>query len=728
MGHGVSKVVIVGDTFDHDAIKRVGSDMGLEVHTFDSAADPRVVAQETVPVSDAGPDASGIRFFLLPEVEPKSVKKYRALSKVNGEVLEDVDALDDEDLRDEDLEAWIQGNGVFPEKTASDKPSLDGIFGDLMGDDDEDDDSSEGSDSDLSVTDETVADAPVRRVISKAAPSIPAHMVEEGAEKDKPTESISDEPEAAPSMPPKPPQRSSDTGAPPVPVRKSTPPSPTPDDSSDTAPRSSIAQTTPPPSRAETVESSVPEVAPIPRRNRPAPPVNSARGQSADSPPPKNRPPLPPPLHEERPPVALPEPIHDEPQHYSGVDSLNHMLSEASEQNAQPFAQGNQPTPPAPHRQEESPARPYAAETSPPAYMGQNAGYREPQIPSASTPLDQPQIPWGQNPQPTTVPARDSQPLSDIQTTRMSESIARSSYRTGSTRSVTICVTGSHGGTGKSTTSWVAANATARELKQMGSDRPVYLIECDYENAKLEERMNLDGEHNLGIIADQLRVALKNKVEITPQFAAESVDMGTVKQSDTGLYVIPAPYNLRGSADWMVHAIGMAINVAKSRSAYVFLDAPNATSGDLDKRFSTIFRKWSNQIIVVTDSRHLQDTNRIIETMRTTMDVDAGALNVFLNMSTPEEVRNSARQLIARVVGEFPVFPEIQPYGSGSGWVGDAPPETIHAMYSRIPFTLFTLGISEMKSLGSIAGEDFRRPSMFHRMIMKIGMSATNRS
>jgi Mrp family chromosome partitioning ATPase len=109
-------------------------------------------------------------------------------------------------------------------------------------------------------------------------------------------------------------------------------------------------------------------------------------------------------------------------------------------------------------------------------------------------------------------------------------------------------VTGSHGGAGKTTSTWMMANTMAAALKKDPS-RPVFLIEGDYENSKLAQRLNLPPEKNSGRLAELYRTlssdrSLISKQKINMFEMTEKIIKESIYVNDHGVNIIAAPYDL----------------------------------------------------------------------------------------------------------------------------------------------------------------------------------------
>lgn len=283
----------------------------------------------------------------------------------------------------------------------------------------------------------------------------------------------------------------------------------------------------------------------------------------------------------------------------------------------------------------------------------------------------------------------------------------------GREKSVITYVTGSHGGAGKTTLAWIlaATYAYAQQTKDPSMRVPVTLIEVDYKNPKLQQRLDIPKRKSLGAIYEQLHRYQKQNGDRTihPEQLLKIIDMNTEVQEDSGLRVITCPYDLRGinpkSMQW---AIVKAIKAASHDGGAIFLDGGTMTSNELDPFDTLLANKVSNHTVVVSDSGHISDFQRTCQLLTDPKNEYRKShhnIHIFLNNSTQEQMEEVQQEVAPyRVDGRFPVIPEI---GSGNAnrsvgqdaWVRNASADTFRNMVFFSARFLSNIGFDDLESL-----------------------------
>lgn len=246
-------------------------------------------------------------------------------------------------------------------------------------------------------------------------------------------------------------------------------------------------------------------------------------------------------------------------------------------------------------------------------------------------------------------------------------------------------VTGSHGGAGKTTTTWMMANTVAAALKKDPS-RPVFLIEGDYENSKLAQRLNLPPEKNSGKLAEFYRRlssdrSLMSKQKINMVDMTEKIIKESIHVNDQGVHIIAAPYDLtKREGRFLRIAIQKSVEYAERQGGYVFIDADTLSNDDILDR--TLAAKATHVILVsFGDQDHVDDTNRAIHTLTTPlvkavsnssstngMGVPKDRIKLFFNKTGSERFEDLQR--IMRPYLTEGHLPTVQGLNDG-GWIGN---------------------------------------------------------
>lgn len=271
---------------------------------------------------------------------------------------------------------------------------------------------------------------------------------------------------------------------------------------------------------------------------------------------------------------------------------------------------------------------------------------------------------------------------------------APTSRRSGLPRATIFWVSGSHGGCGKTTLSWLLANATALAMKRAGhlEDKPVYLIEADYSNPKLQQRLDLDRDNHSGYYADYIGKLNNARVPITgiADHAAQSAQViaQTVHTTaDTGLQVVACPYDVTSrSVQHLKVAVNQIVEYAERQGGYVFIDADTLDNDDVLDR--TLAEK-ATHVVLVADYGHMDDMRRAAYTLtapkiKSGMGLEQQKINLFFNntkASTFEAAKEASHPYAAR--GFMPPVDAIASHSGSEGsssWVGNLDSETLQKM------------------------------------------------
>lgn len=251
-------------------------------------------------------------------------------------------------------------------------------------------------------------------------------------------------------------------------------------------------------------------------------------------------------------------------------------------------------------------------------------------------------------------------------------------------KAVCYYVTGSHGGAGKTTSTWMMANTMAAALKKDPS-RPVFLIEGDYENSKLAQRLNLPPEKNSGRLAELYRTlssdrSLISKQKINMFEMTEKIIKESIYVNDHGVNIIAAPYDLtKRDGRFLRIAIQKSVEYAERQGGYVFIDADTLSNDDILDR--TLAAKATHVVLVsFGDKDHVDDTHRAIHTLTTAnvksvagsqtngMGVPKDRIKLFFNKTGAERYEDLERTMRPYLTeGHLPTVPGL----NDGGWIGN---------------------------------------------------------
>lgn len=252
-------------------------------------------------------------------------------------------------------------------------------------------------------------------------------------------------------------------------------------------------------------------------------------------------------------------------------------------------------------------------------------------------------------------------------------------------QAVTFYVTGSHGGAGKTTSTWMMANTVAAALKK-DPTRPVFLIEADYENSKLAQRLNMPPERNSGKLAEFFRTVSADRSTVVKQRfnmfeLTEKIIQESIYVNDRGVNIIACPYDLtKRDGRFLRMAIQRSVEYAERQGGYVFIDADTLSNDDILDR--TLAAK-STHVIVVSfgDQDHVEDTQRAIHTLVTPnmksvshnqsangMGVPKDRIKVFFNKTGADRYADLQQVMLPYLVDGH--LPTVQGLNEG-GWIGN---------------------------------------------------------
>lgn len=246
----------------------------------------------------------------------------------------------------------------------------------------------------------------------------------------------------------------------------------------------------------------------------------------------------------------------------------------------------------------------------------------------------------------------------------------------GTAGATTFYITGSHGGSGKTTVSWTAANTVAQALRRAGDERPVFLVEADYRNSKLAQRLNLPQGKDSGRYAQFLDTLQTNRTHLKmAQQRISDMQLEVIQdcihiEPESGLHVVACPYSIVSRQPrTLKYAIQRIVEYAESLGGYVFIDADTLTSDDLlDRNLAS----KAHHVVLVTDVSHIDDMRRAAHTLTTSpaangIGVDRKRISVFFNRTTYDRYNERKDEALPYSVDGF--LPRIEQLEEH--WVGD---------------------------------------------------------
>lgn len=239
-------------------------------------------------------------------------------------------------------------------------------------------------------------------------------------------------------------------------------------------------------------------------------------------------------------------------------------------------------------------------------------------------------------------------------------------------------VTGANGGVGKTTLAWQMANIRAKLLKDSNSDPSrsvkVWLIESDYSNPKLANRLGLnDPRKSFGYVAKAME-DVANHINSTRvnDFDSEGYLWDVINESayqtQTGLMVIPAPYDTTGrDLKQLSMTIVSVARILAKRGQIVFVDAPTVSSSD-DAVNSAIMNAADRVVLVGNPGDNTTDVKRAASAISKPkqdkgIGVNIKKLYIFMNKTSIKEYEDIVGNLQLapfQVAGYLEYFPKWQ--------------------------------------------------------------------
>ena len=276
----------------------------------------------------------------------------------------------------------------------------------------------------------------------------------------------------------------------------------------------------------------------------------------------------------------------------------------------------------------------------------------------------------------------------------------------GQVKAKTIMFTGTRGGVGKTTLSYVTAVALAQGLYDSGNPNPVFLIEADYQNPKLEERFGLINERrNLGGIARQLMNDQNAGRSNSSEMIGSLIDANSVtpQGAPSNLRVLAAPFDIANAqtkvlSQFMAFAIERSVKyLSENRGAYVIIDSSTLTTQDFAPLQRALARQ-SDNVVLIAWADQIDDTRRAAQII-SGMGIQVAKTKIFMNKVNQEQFSDVQLSMIPYGVnGWWPDMPNVN-----TRWIGsnDVPLDDRVAMMARVILFLKSLGMEA--EVGSLA-------------------------
>lgn len=278
-----------------------------------------------------------------------------------------------------------------------------------------------------------------------------------------------------------------------------------------------------------------------------------------------------------------------------------------------------------------------------------------------------------------------------------------------------IMFTGTRGGVGKTTLSYVTAMALALALDHMahaqGWQRAplVYLVETDYANPKMEERFKTtNSNRNLGNIATRMMQDMSSNTQTSDAVMGRLIAENSVnpENAPSNLRVIAAPYDMDTHANkvtrqYMSHAVTQVIRYLRESDgqSYVIIDSSTITTEGYDPIHKTLARQ-ADRTVMIAWADNLDDTRRAAGIVSAS-GIQMAKIKVFVNKTASMDDFSMVQQQMVpyTVVGAWPEVP-----GMNTKWVGspDVSDDDRRALIYRVLLFLKQLGMEA--EVGAITG------------------------
>lgn len=259
--------------------------------------------------------------------------------------------------------------------------------------------------------------------------------------------------------------------------------------------------------------------------------------------------------------------------------------------------------------------------------------------------------------------------------------------RPGSRKGTSVLVTGSHGGSGKTTIAWLLPFVLAYVSRDNERGRNVYLVEADYSNPKLAQRYDLPADKNSARFASFVRrlgsggqqMSKEQVIQETNEVIDSITHHARLGDSGRALRVIACPYDTTTrDTNQLRDAIQKLVTTLLTREdCIVFIDGQTFMKDDV---LDSTLAATADAVLLVGNGRHEEDAQSFLHTLSTPAEANGGGvdrtrLSVFLNETSHERATELARAFSpVGVVGYLPSLTSIDDSTDAKSvaWVGQA--------------------------------------------------------
>lgn len=251
---------------------------------------------------------------------------------------------------------------------------------------------------------------------------------------------------------------------------------------------------------------------------------------------------------------------------------------------------------------------------------------------------------------------------------------------TGESRSHIFWVTGTAGGSGKTTLSYLIGNVLASAMRRAGrlEERPVYVIEADYDNSKWASRIGIPDGQDLSHYVQALKSILSNQRISRQEDFTRMMDRAIANSTyelESGLRVIACPHRLDArEIPETADAIGKIIHflTATRRDVHPIVIVDGSVPRPTDP-VSVGLARLAHSVIVTSSRGNGADIHRSLDTLTKGMSVDTGRISLFfMKCSQSQFARYRDNFHPYHAVGFLPTIAELEDQsGEHGAWVGN---------------------------------------------------------
>lgn len=357
---------------------------------------------------------------------------------------------------------------------------------------------------------------------------------------------------------------------------------------------------------------------------------------------------------------------------------------EAPIEAAKPVSTASTASPAAPVAQPAKVSHPAAISRVPTAAISQSSPASQLTVSSASTGLplvsDPPLDDYGLAPYQSQLP--DPMDIND----QVAREIAHASFgslafrpMTSDNRSFLLWVTGVAGGSGKTTLAYLMGNIFASAMKRAGriDERPVFVIEADFENSKWASRLDIPRGNDISHYVHAMRrMATDTKTTSSKKFREmkeQAIDDSTYIL-ESGLRVIACPYEVDSNDIKPIsRAIGEIIEYLMNLKG---IDPIIIVDGSVPKILDPVSVAMASlaHAAVLTSSRgNNDDVDRALKIMKSQLRMNMSRVSLFFMKSTQRRFEDYISRFAPYACAGFlPNIAELEDQsGEHGAWVGN---------------------------------------------------------